>query len=89
MKGALVIFGSDNVEVHQNDVEWCSGAGSLDGAHSGAQVTITNAQGEKVGIGELDDGEWMDRHERCQMDFTIAAYREMPAMLTFFTGDDI
>lgn len=79
--GDLYLLDPRGFATTRNGHAWCEGSGGFADLYFGQQVTIANAQHEKVAIGELAEGR-LSRSEECWFRFKEPEMPDVPDVLT-------
>lgn len=71
-----------------NGYEWCLGAGTYEDLYYGTQVTIRDASGQKVALGELDEGALSDDSNICVFEFAVPGVPESAGVYSVAVSED-
>lgn len=82
IKGDLYLLDPRGFATMRNGHSWCEGSGGFADLYFGQQVTITNAQHEKVAIGELGEGRLSRSEEVCWFRFKVPEMPDVPGVFT-------
>jgi hypothetical protein len=92
LHGSLRLYESAQIAPDEESGKFCYGTGGFGDIYAGTQVTVTDADGKKVALGELDQGTVQgtrrgDGAGLCQFEFTVADMPDKPGVFTLQIGD--